>query len=118
MGGRRRRHLDRSRVAPVKLDTEDTTRPYLGWHASLDATTRLEATRGWWPCRHPEVVNLLVVVLCGFVVETFKVVGWETGVEDRRKFDVVPAPRGGRPFAGKRLWTPPGGVTYLLPAED
>lgn len=106
------------RVAPAKLDEWDESRTYLGWSAFLDERTRWEGVRGWWACRYPEDVRLLVVVLCGFVVETLRVTGWESGVRDKRKFSVVAAPRGGRPFAGRRLWTPPGGTTYLLPGQS
>ncbi|HVV75037.1 MAG TPA: hypothetical protein VHC43_03300 [Mycobacteriales bacterium] len=106
------------RVAPAKEDEYDDTRRFMGWSAFLDQPVRWEGVRGWWPCRHPEEVRYLVVVLCGFVVETLKVTGWETGEKDKRKFSVVAAPRDGRPFMKHRLWTPPGGTTFLLGAEE
>ncbi len=102
------------RVAPARVDEEDPERDYLGWHADLPPQVRCDATRGWWAVKHPEQVRLLVVVLCTFVVEVFAVTGYDTGLQERRRFQVTPPPRGGRPFVGSRLRTPPGGSTYLL----
>ena len=105
------------RVAPARLDDEDTEREYLGWHASLSQEQRWDGVRGWWAVRNPDDVRLLVVVLCTFVVEVLRVTGYETGLGERRRFDVVAAAGKGRPFAGRRLRTPPGGSTYLLKAQ-
>lgn len=102
------------RVAPARPDEVDTERDFLGWHADLPQQVRWDGTRGWWAVKHPEDVKVLVVVLCTFIVEVFAVTGFETGLQDKHRFEVLEAPRAGRPFRGKRLRTPPGGSTVLL----
>ena len=105
------------RVAPARRDEVDPERDYLGWHAELPQPQRWDAVRGWWAVKQPQDVQLVVVVLCTFIVEVLKVTGYTTGAADKRRFDVTAAPYKGRPFSGRRLRTPPGGSTYLLGAQ-
>ena len=102
------------RVAPARPDEEDPERDYLGWHHDLTQQQRWDGTRGWWSVKNPDDVTTLLVVVCTFIVEVLTVTGHDTGLGDKRRFHVRPAPKAGRPFAGRRVRTPPGGSTYLL----
>ena len=102
------------RVAPARLDADDSERDYLGWHSALTQQQRWDATRGWWAVKNPDDVRTLLVVVCTFIVEVLTVTGYDTGRSDKRRFYVRAAGKTGHAFAGRRVRTPPGGSTYLL----
>lgn len=104
------------RVRPARVDPEDDTRPFKGWHPNATFEAACQGVGRWWRIKDPDYWHgkTLVATVVGYIAHVATIKDHDEG-DGLVAFNLVePDPAVLAAFAGKRMVITRGGATVHL----